>query len=250
MTNEEQMAFLADMKDYAKVFTSKILSRLSIHYNLYRMKKEDVETEVKAEFLQLARNFKPKKGGRSLRTYCYEYGYKKAMRKIQKQYNLIWNNLESIPIEEYDEEVHHQYGTYLFPPRKELIEVLDERDTIDRLFTMADEIDKKIMILFLSDFSMREIEKRIGISHQAISKRLQRLGQRFKDWENKPLGKAKGLSFYPVEETITNLSIVGCQIANVTVVIIMITTKIRQKNGVKMSKSEGRGRRHQSLTVN
>ncbi len=179
MTKEEQTAFLSDMSDYARLFTRKI--REEEHFKDLKLTEEEVMHEVNLAFLKIAKNFKPKEGGRSLRSYCYEYGMKKALGQIQRMFRYICEQLDSIQIVEFDEEVHHQYGRYDFEPQTQLAEVLEMNDIIEQLNNIGDNTDRRIVKLLLDGYSQREIGRLIGITSQAISKRLKRLRSLFKD---------------------------------------------------------------------
>ena len=186
LTDEEKTKFLNDMKDYAKLFANDILTgKLPKGYYL---DETDIIHELNLAFLRIAQTFKPKEDGRSLRSYCYEYGEKKALNEILRMYRMIQHRLDTISIDDEDEDVHHQYGKYDFEPRKELSLVIDEADAIENLRRMADETDRRIISLLLLGYDEREIAHRIGISQPAVSKRMRRLVKRFNDWESKPLG--------------------------------------------------------------
>ncbi len=186
LSKEEKAVFLNEMQDYAKLFAKHIMnSKLPKDYYL---NESDVIYELNLAFLRLAQTFKPKEDGRSLRSYCFKYGEKNALREILRMYRMIQHRLGTISIDDEDEEVHHQYGRCEFEPRKELSEVIDEADAIENLRRMADETDRRIISLLLLGYGEREIAHRIGISQPAVSKRMRRLLKRFNDWESKPLG--------------------------------------------------------------
>ena len=186
LSEEEKVAFLNDMKDYAKLFARHIMHS-KLPKDLY-LNEANVINELNLAFLRIAQTFKPKEDGRSLRSYCFKYGEKNALREILRMYRMIQHELDTISIDDEDEEVHHQYGKYDFEPRKELSLVIDEADAIENLRRMADETDRRIISLLLLGYDEREIAHRIGISQPAVSKRMRRLVKRFTDWERKPLG--------------------------------------------------------------
>ena len=187
MTMDEQAAFLCDMEDYARLFSRRIMAgkRLPADYHLAE---SDIIHEVNLAFLRIARTFRPKAGGRSLRSYCYKYGEKCALNEIWKTYRAIRGRLDAIPIEEAGEKIHRQYGRYDFEPRKGLMETIEVSDVIDNLCLMADEMERRIMTLIRSGYSEREAAQKVGMTQPALRKRMLRLGRRFKVWEDKPLG--------------------------------------------------------------
>ena len=191
MTKEELDKLLCDIGGFASNFADEIIKEERLPKDYY-LSRNDVIHEVNLAFVSIAKTYKAKTGGVSLHTYCYRFGKQTAIRNIWRTYNEIKDKWATIPIEEAGEEIHHQYGRYDFVPRKELVEVIEETDAIENLLTMADEADRRIIDLLIQGYSKREIESRIGLSHQAISKRMRRLGQRFMDWENKPLGERQG----------------------------------------------------------
>ena len=190
MTKEELDKLLSDIGGFANKIADEIIKEDKLPSD-YHLSRNDVIHEVNLAFVSIAQTYRPKTDGVSLHTYCYQYGKRTAIRNIWRTYDEIKGKLATIPIEEVGEEIHRQYGRYDFVPRKELVEVLEESDTIENLRKMADETDKRIIELLLHGYSKREIESRIGLSHQAISKRIRRLAERFRDWENKPLGKSQ-----------------------------------------------------------
>ena len=191
MTKEELDKLLCDIGGFANNIADEIIKEDKLPSD-YHLSRNDVVHEVNLAFVSIAQSYRPKTDGVSLHTYCYQYGKRTAIRNIWRTYNEIKDKWPTIPIEEAGEEIHRQYGRYDFEPRKELVEVLEESDAIKNLRKMADETDKRIIELLLQGYSKREIESRIGLSHQAISKRMRRLAERFREWENKPLGKRQG----------------------------------------------------------
>lgn len=191
MTKEELDKLLSDIGGFANKIADEIIKEDKLPSD-YHLSRNDVIHEVNLAFVSIAQTYRSKTNGVSLHTYCYQYGKKTAIRNIWRTYDEIKDKLATIPIEEAGEEIHRQYGRYNFVPRKELVEVLEESDAIENLRKMADETDKRIIELLLYGYSKREIEGRIGLSHQAISKRMRRLAERFRDWENKPLGEHQG----------------------------------------------------------
>lgn len=192
MTKEELDKLLSDIGGFTNKIADEIIKEDKLPSDYY-LSRDDIIHEVNLAFVSIAQTYKPKTDGVSLHTYCYRYGKKTAIRNIWRTYDEIKDKLATIPIEEVDEEIHHQYGRYDFTPRKKLVEALEESDAIENLRKMADETDRRIIDLLIQGYSKREIESRIGLSHQAISKRMRRLAERFHDWENTPLGKSQGV---------------------------------------------------------
>lgn len=191
MTKDELDKLLSDIGGFATNFADEIIKEERRPKDYY-LSRNDVIHEVNLAFISIAQTYKPKANGVSLHTYCYRYGKQTAIRNIWRTYYEIKDKWATIPIEEAGEEIHRQYGRCDFVRRKELIEVLEETDAIENLRMMADDTDRRIIDLLLQGYSKREIEGRIGLSHQAVSKRMRRLAERFRNWENKPLGKRQG----------------------------------------------------------
>ena len=192
MTKDELDKLLSDIGGFANNIADEIIKEDKLPSD-YHLSRNDVIHEVNLAFVSIAQTYKPKTDGISLHTYCYQYGKRTAIRNIWRTYNEIKGKWPTIPIEEAGEEIHHQYGRYDFTPRKKLVEVLEESDAIENLRKMADATDRRIIDHLIQGYSKREIENRIGLSHQAISKRMRRLAERFREWENKPLGKSQGV---------------------------------------------------------
>ena len=188
MTKEELDKLLSNIGGFANNIADEIIKENKIPSD-YHLSRNDVVHEVNLAFVAIAQTYRPKANGVSLHTYCYRYGKRTAIRNIWRTYDEIKDKWATIPIEEAGEEIHRQYGRYDFVPRKELVEVLEESDAIENLRKMADETDRRIIDLLIQGYSKREIENRIGLSHQAISKRMRRLAKRFREWESKPLGE-------------------------------------------------------------
>jgi len=191
MTKDELDKLLSDIGGFATNFADEIIKEERLPKDYY-LSRNDVIHEVNLAFVSIAKTYKPKSDGVSLHTYCYHYGKQTAIRNIWRTYDEIKGKMATIPIEDAGEEIHRQYGRWDFVRRKELIEVLEETDAIENLRMMADDTDRRIIDLLLQGYSKREIEGRIGLSHQAVSKRMRRLAKRFRNWENKPLGKRQG----------------------------------------------------------
>lgn len=158
--------------------------------------KDDVLMEVSLAFLAIAKTFKEKAGGRALASYCYEWGKRKAWQNIKRRFS---SKAKTIPFEKMDYAVNHLYGESenLSVVVDDARSSIEDTDLIEVLFQLADTKDKLIMQKILCGYGIRDIEKQIGISHQAISKRLKLLGKRFNELEKRTLGKCQGFSFSP-----------------------------------------------------
>ncbi len=184
------------LNDFAEVITTRIVSNksnmpfLRAHY----IDRNDVWIEVCVAFLNLARTFKEKKGGMSFSSYCYALGEITAWRNIKRRFA---SKVRFVPFPNMDYRIGHQYGFAdgLSETVEDARPLIEQADLLNVMYELGDEVDRKIMRYMLSNYSTREIEREIGISHQAICKRLKQLGRRFIELEKRTLGLRQGFFF-------------------------------------------------------
>ena len=172
------------LNDFAEVITTRIVSNksnmpfLRAHY----MDRNDVWIEVCVAFLNLARTFKEKKGGMSFSSYCYALGEITAWRNIKRRFA---SKTRCVPFQNMNYRIGHLYG--IADGLSEMVEdarpSIEQADLINVLYGLGDETDRGIMRYMLANYSTREIERKIGMSHQAICKRLKQLGRRVMELE-------------------------------------------------------------------
>lgn len=71
---------------YNEVITTRILKRLP---NDYKLSRDEVKSEVNETFIKLIKLFVPKLDGRSLTSYCYQYGEKYTFNRIMQEYKRL-----------------------------------------------------------------------------------------------------------------------------------------------------------------
>lgn len=185
MTDCSKKCFDDDkLNDFAEVITTRIVSNksnmpfLRAHY----IERNDVWIEVCVAFLNLARTFKEKKGGMSFSSYCYALGEITAWRNIKRRFA---SKARFIPFQNMDYRIGHLYGWAdgLSETVEDARPSIEQADLINVLYGLGDETDREIMRYMLCGHGIRDIERKNGMSHQAICKRLKQLGMRFMELE-------------------------------------------------------------------
>jgi RNA polymerase sigma factor (sigma-70 family) len=191
MTATYEIKCFADDKlnGYAQKLASEIVNDKTKMPFLYShcINRDDVLMEVSLAFLAIAKTFKEKAGGRALPSYCYQWGKMTAWRNIKRRFS---SKAKTIPFEKMDYAVNHLYGESenLSVVVEDARSSIEESDLIDVLYCLADETERHIIRRMLRGYGILAIAEEIGISRQAISKRLRRLGAKFKKLEERALG--------------------------------------------------------------
>ena len=191
MTATYEIKCFADDKlnGYAQKLASEIVNDKTKMPFLYShcINRDDVLMEVSLAFLAIAKTFKEKAGGRALPSYCYQWGKMTAWRNIKRRFS---SKARTIPFKKMDYAISHLYGE-----AEDLSVVVDDArssiedtDLIEVLYNLADATERQIIRRMLRGYDIHDIAEEIGISRQAISKRLRRLGAKFKKLEERALG--------------------------------------------------------------
>ncbi|MBR0342444.1 MAG: hypothetical protein IJH64_09455, partial [Oscillospiraceae bacterium] len=154
---------------------------------------------------------KEKKGGMSFSSYCYALGEITAWRNIKRRFA---SKARFIPFQNMDYRIGHLYGWAdgLSETVEDARPSIEQADLINVLYGLGDETDREIMRYMLCGHGIRDIERKIGMSHQAICKRLKQLGRRFIELEKRTLGLRQGF-FFGTSKKMNLFQIDGCQSA-------------------------------------
>ena len=176
------------LNGYAQKIASDIVNDKSKIPFLYShcIDRDDILIEVTLAFFAIARTFKEKADGLALPSYCYQWGKRTAWRNIRRRFS---SKAKTIPFEKMDYAISHLYGE-----AEDLSVVVDDTrssiedtDLIEVLYNLADATERQIIRRMLRGYDIHDIAEEIGISRQAISKRLKRLGTKFKELEERTL---------------------------------------------------------------
>ena len=121
-----------------------------------------------------------KRGNLSFPSYCWRYARQIAIRNINADYNRLKSLVEFDDLKDENGDIKRQYGKMGIEPRKDMIEVIQERLDIAYLKEVARDRERKLIDYMLADLRYEEIASRMGISKGTVSKRLRKLAKYFK----------------------------------------------------------------------
>lgn len=142
--------------------------------------KEDLKSIVYQEIYYLA--WKYKDGEMSLTTYILEYLEKRVWNNLFKNYNFP-NETKYIEdmMKDDDSQMDYMerrsYGEYEFETMKDIGKEIEDRDLISTFFNNADEINRQIFEQYYNGYSLGEIAKGLGMTKQAVDKRIKKYGK-------------------------------------------------------------------------
>lgn len=134
--------------------------------------KEEVEGAVYDTFIYLLNNYKP--GAISPTSYCYQYAEQITLKRLLSEYQQVKNSTP-IDVDEDDDVCKHEYGkcevkSLSIDTRKQD----EDRELVKQILDKMPDDDKMIANMVMEGKSLREIGEELGISHQAITKRLKK----------------------------------------------------------------------------
>ena len=162
------------LRDFNKIIAKQIQPRLPSDWYLTI---EDIEGAVYDTFIKLLNNYK--EGAMSPTSYCWQFGEQYTYRDLMREYKKLKNqvNIDELYGEDKDDDepCKHKYGVgeveSLTVDEREEQNVHDEVQT---LMSKANLIDRTIMQMFMEGKTLREIGSQLGLSKDAVAKRLKK----------------------------------------------------------------------------
>ena len=121
------------------------------------------------------------RGKLSFPSYCWKYAKQIAIKHINVDYNRLKSLIEIDDITDEDGNVKRQYGKMDIEPRKDIIEVIQERLDIEYLKEVARDRERKLIDYMLADLKYEEIAIKLGVSKGTITKHLRKLAKYFRN---------------------------------------------------------------------
>lgn len=160
------------MTDYSRVFASNIRRKLPDDWYITV---DDIQSEMYGEIASMVRTYKP--GKKSLVSYFYEFAEKRVYSKLMTEYRKLKRNVQiSTGNDDNDTEVKHMVGE----GDVEALTVSDDtkiesRDMVQTIMDNVDAKGRRICEMVMQGYGQDEIAMELGISHQAIAKRLTKM---------------------------------------------------------------------------
>lgn len=199
MTDKEEM-MLTDALDYLDYMAYQVKNRLPS----CDLTDDELKSEVFQSLVELLRWYRPlSKDGRevqSFRTYSYRFGAKRTinrlmcqMKKERKVKDLADRIKKQIEADEQGGIVRHKYGYWDAPIVESAGERLERRDFWHHVLGVCDAVDLRILRMMIEYFiqngkvnrkssycNSTEIGRKLGISGNAVKKRMKKLAERLK----------------------------------------------------------------------
>lgn len=138
---------------------------------------DEIEGAVYDTFIKLLNNYE--EGAMSPTSYCHQFGERYTFRDLMREYRKL-KRQETLDViygedKDDDEPCYHKYGIGDVPSLSvKDDDKLENRDSVSEIMGKANLIDKTIMNLVMEGKTLREIGEEVGLSKDAISKRLKK----------------------------------------------------------------------------
>lgn len=122
------------------------------------------------------------KGGKlSFPSYCWRYARQIAVRNINADYNRLKFLIEIDDMTDGNGNIKRQYGKMEIEPRKNMIQLIQEKSDIEYLKEVVRDRERKLIDYMLADLRYEEIASILGISKGTVTKHLRKLSKYFKN---------------------------------------------------------------------
>lgn len=154
--------------DYIKISARNIKRKMPVDWDL---SVEDIQGKLMDTVLHLIETYKA--GGQSFVTYCYRLMEITTYRNLIQEYSRLKRNVQIVEDND-DDEIKHQIGIGYVTPLtvRDLGDRLEARDNVKTIMYKTDKIGRKICDMVMNGMNQGEIAKELGISQQAVAKRL------------------------------------------------------------------------------
>ena len=122
-----------------------------------------------------------KRGKLSFPSYCWRYARQIAVKNINADYSRLKSLVEFDDLTDENGNIKRQYGKMDIEPRKDMIEVIQERLDIAYLKEVARDRERKLIDYMLADLKYEEIASKLGIAKSTVSKHLRKLAKYLKN---------------------------------------------------------------------
>lgn len=160
------------LSDYCKIIAHRIMQRLPSDWYITEM---DIQGNVYDTIVHLLSIYHD--GKQSPVSWCYTYAESYTYRDLMREYKRIKRNIQiTTSSNDDDDEVRHSTGE---GDVKELTvsddSRIEARDMVHTLMSRIDDKGKRICEMVMQGYGQDEIARELGISQQAIAKRLSKM---------------------------------------------------------------------------